>query len=406
MRRHAPDFIGHRYGMEIKAVTTSDIHVNPAPTRQRTLRGSLLYVLRRVLLSENFVLYLSLTYFLILSIFIPSLTEPRNLSNQLSNVWPLLAVAVGQTFVLIIGGIDLSQGAMMGLVSVMGAVVMTTAVDAALFDKSPLWGVLLHENGGILAGNPLAVPAAVGVMLVGGILLGAFNGIAVTRFNISPFMMTLVGLIFLSAAGIWLTQSQNLSNLPDEFIRLGEGDIVSVYFGEKAEPEIKRRDILPLVTYPLVISAGLAVAAQFVLKHTVFGRHVYAIGTNRKAAEISGVPVKRVIMLVFMFSGFCAAVASILYSARLQGGRPTIGANNALLDIIAATVIGGTSLAGGKGKITWTFFGVVFFVLLLNTLNYMGLSTFHIDVVKGIIILIAAALDVLRTRLLAQEQQP
>jgi ribose/xylose/arabinose/galactoside ABC-type transport system permease subunit len=386
-------------------VTTIEKRDYPAGTGKRTIQRSVLDLLRRLLLSENFVLYLSITYFLALSIFIPSLTEPRNLSNQLSNVWPLLAVAVGQTFVLIIGGIDLSQGAIMGLVSVVGAVVMTTAVDPALFDKSPLWGTLLHENGGILAGSSLAVPVAVAAMLAAGVLIGAFNGIAVTRFNISPFMITLVGLIFFSAAGIWLTQSQNLSNLPDEFLRLGEGDIVSVYFGEKVEPEIKRRDILPLVTYPLVISAGLAFVAQFVLRHTVFGRHVYAIGTNRKAAEISGVPVKRVILLVFMFSGFCAAVASILYSARLQGGRPTIGANNALLDIIAATVIGGTSLAGGKGKITWTFFGVVFFVLLLNTLNYMGLSTFHIDVVKGIIILIAAALDVLRTRLLAREQQ-
>ena len=85
--------------------------------------------------------------------------------------------------------------------------------------------------------------------------------------------------------------------------------------------------------------------------------------------------------------GFCAAVAAILYSARLGGGRPTIGAGAALLDIIGATVIGGTSLAGGKGKVSWTFIGVVFFVLLGNTLNYMGLSAFYIDVVKGGIIL-------------------
>jgi ribose transport system permease protein len=115
------------------------------------------------------------------------------------------------------------------------------------------------------------------------------------------------------------------------------------------------------------------------------------------------VPVKRVIMLVFAISGLCAAVASVLYSGRLGGGRPTIGSGGALLDIIGATVIGGTSLAGGKGKIAWTVVGVFFFVLLGNTLNYMGLSAFYIDVVKGAIILVAAALDVVRTRLLAQE---
>ena len=139
------------------------------------------------------------------------------------------------------------------------------------------------------------------------------------------------------------------------------------------------------------------------MRLTVFGRHVYAVGTNPKAAEISGVPVRRVIMLVFAFSGLCAAVAAILYSARLGGGRPTIGSGGVLLDIIGATVIGGTSFSGGKGKISWTFIGVVFFVLLGNTLNYMGLSAFYIDVVKGGIILAAAALDVARTRLLAGE---
>jgi ribose/xylose/arabinose/galactoside ABC-type transport system permease subunit len=377
---------------------------SPVETHQKLFLAGAVNFLRRVLLSENFVLYLSITYFIVLSVFIPSLVEPRNLSNQLSNVWPLLAVAVGQTFVLLIAGIDLSQGSIMAITSVIGGGIMTTAIDPLLFDKSPLWGTLFKENGGVLTGSALAVPIAVIVMLLVGTLIGWFNGIAVTRFNMAPFMVTLVSLIFFSAFAIYLTQSQNISNLPQEFTRLGEGDIVSVYFGEKAEPEIKRREILPFVTYPMVISIGLAAVGQFVLRRTVFGRHIYAIGINLKAAKVSGIPTNRVITLVYMFSGFCAAVASILYSARLEGGRPTIGAGNLLLDIIGATVIGGTSLSGGKGKVTWTFFGVVFFVLLLNTLNSMRLSAFHIDAVKGVIILIAALLDVTRTRLLAQER--
>lgn len=377
---------------------------NPIEKENKTILRKVADFSRSLLLSERFVLYLSITYFIILSIFIPSLIDPRNLSNQLSNVWPLLAVTVGQTFVLIVAGIDLSQGSIMAITSVLGGIVMTRAVDPLLFENSPLWGLLLTENGGILAGHALAVPAAVVVMLLAGMLIGLLNGIAVTRFNMPPFMVTLVSLIFFSAFAIYLTQSQNIGNLPDEFLRLGEGDIVSVYFGEKVEPEIRRRDILPLVTYPMVITVSLAIAAHVILRRTVFGRHIYAIGTNCKAAALSGVPTQRVITLVYMFSGFCAAVASILYSARLQGGRPTIGGGNLLLDILAATVIGGTSLSGGKGKVTWTFFGVVFFVLLLNTLNSMGLSAFDIDVVKGIIILIAAVLDVTRTRLLARER--
>jgi ribose/xylose/arabinose/galactoside ABC-type transport system permease subunit len=278
---------------------------------------------------------------------------------------------------------------------------MATAADPLLLGGSPLWGTLMTEHGGFLSGSSLAVAAAIVVMLVVGTLIGLINGFAVARLRMPAFMVTLVGLTLFSSAAIWLTQSQNIINLPAGFTRIGAGDIVSFYFGEKLEPQIRRRDILPFVTYPMLITLALAILAQVILRRTVFGRHIYAIGTNRRAAEVSGVPVKRVVMLVFAFSGFCAAVAGILYSARLQGGRPTIGAGAVLLDIIGATVIGGTSLAGGKGKVTWTVIGVVFFVLLSNTLNYMRLSAFHIDVVKGVIILAAAALDMTRNRLIA-----
>jgi ribose/xylose/arabinose/galactoside ABC-type transport system permease subunit len=358
---------------------------------------------RRLLLSEYFVLYLTVACFAVMAIFFPELASPRNLSNQLSNVWPLLAVAIGQTFVVIIGGIDLSQGAVMGFVSVVGAVIMTTAVDPNLLGGSPLWGNLIGESGGMLAGSQSAVSVAVVVMLAAGTLIGFVNGTLISRVHMPAFMVTLIALMLFSSTAIWLTQSQNLVNLPPEFNRLGAGDILSVYFGQKTEATIKRRDILPFVTNPMLITLALAVIAQTILSRTVFGHYMYAIGTNRRAAEISGVPVKRVVTMVFMFAGFCAAVAAIIYSARLQGGRPTIGSGSALLDIIGATVIGGSSLAGGKGKITWTFVGVVFFVLLSNTLNSIGLSAFYIDVVRGGIILAAAALDAARTRLLSRE---
>ena len=361
--------------------------------------------LQRMLLSEYFVLYLTGACFTVAALFFPALLDPRNISNQLSNVWPLLVVAIGQTFVVVIAGIDLSLGATMGLASVAGAVAMTSAADKLLLGGSPLWGTLLTEHGGMLAGHPLATTAGVCTMLLVGMLVGLLNGVFIARFNLPPFMMTLVSLMFFSSAAIWITQSQNIVNLPGAFTRLGSGDIVSLYFGEKPTPEIKRRDILPFVTYPMLIALTMALVAHFLLSRTVFGRHVYAIGNNVRTAHISGVPVRRTIVLVYMIAGFCAAVAAILYSARLAGGRPTIGGGSALLDIIGATVIGGTSLAGGKGKVTWTVVGVLFFVLLSNTLNYMRLSAFHIDVVKGAIILAASLLDVLRTRLVAGEQR-
>jgi ribose/xylose/arabinose/galactoside ABC-type transport system permease subunit len=358
---------------------------------------------RGLLLSDYFILYLTIFFFFVASIFFPTLSTPGSIANQMQNIWPLLAVAVGETFVLILGGIDLSVGSTMAITSVVGAIVMAETLDPAFFDKSPLWGSLMTPAGGILHGSDWAVPVGVGVMLLVGTLIGFLNGYAITRFNLAPFMVTLVSSIFFSAFALWLTQSRNISGLPEAFVTLGKGDIISVYLGPKLESTIARREILSLITYPFVITVGLAAVAQFALSRTMFGRRMYSIGTNRRTSEISGVPSRSVITRVYMFSGFCAAVASILYSARLAIGQPSLGGGNLLLDVIGAAVIGGTSLFGGKGSVRGTLFGVIFFVLLLNILNAMRLSPFVIDAVKGVVILIAALLDITRTRLLNRE---
>jgi ribose/xylose/arabinose/galactoside ABC-type transport system permease subunit len=370
---------------------------------ERPRGNALLRLLRQTLLSDYFVLYLTIVFFVLAAIFYPTLALPGNIANQLLNMWPLLAVAIGQTLVLIIGGIDLSVGATMGITSVIGSLLMATTLDPSMFDKSPLWGTFINEQGGLLATNPNGTLIGVLVMLLLGLAIGWFNGFAITRFRLAPFMVTLVTLTFLSAFALWLTASRNVSGLPDDFVRLGTGDIVSVFLGPKLEAQIARRDVLPFITYPLLIAGGLAIAMQFVLSRTAFGRQMFSIGTNRRTSEISGVPSQRVIIMVYMLSGFCAAVASVLYSARLGIGQPSLGSGNLLLDIIGAAVIGGTSLFGGKGSIRGTVFGVAFFVLLLNILNAMRLSPFIIDAVKGGVILLAALFDITRTRLLNRE---
>lgn len=379
-------------------------------TTADTRRGrSIITWIRRLLISEYFILYLTIILFVGAAFIFPriglsrTLGLPTNISNQFLNMWPLLAVAIGQTFVLIIGGIDLSQGSVMAITSVVGAAIMATVLDAPTFDRSPLWGTVLTEQGGLLRGSAWSVPVGVAFMLLLGAGIGFLNGFAITRFRIAPFMVTLVTMIFFSAFALWLTQSRNISGLPESFVQLGSGDIISVYLGPKLEPDIARRDVLPAIAYPTVIALGLATLGNFLLTRTAFGRQMFAIGTNRRSAQISGVPSNRVIILVYMFSGFCAAVSAILYSARLEIGQPSLG-NNLLLDIIGATVIGGTSLFGGKGSIKGTVFGVAFFVLLLNILNAARLSPFVIDAVKGSVILLAALLDVTRSRLVSREE--
>ncbi|MEQ8676613.1 MAG: ABC transporter permease [Aggregatilineales bacterium] len=389
---------------EVPGLTLKEINVGksqPAPSGQQAI----FKWLKRLLVSDYFILMFTVFAFVVASQFYGRLSNPVNIVNQLSNMWPLFAIAIGQTFVLIVAGIDLSQGSIMAITSVVGAMIMTGELNPSMFDKLPLWGILIDENGGLLANSNLAMPMAVLAMLLVGVFIGFLNGLLITRFKITPFMVTLVSLIFFSYFALWLTQSRNISGLPDAFIRLGDdGQLVSIYIGQKVDSEIARRDIPTLITSATVIALSLGLVASYILNRTVFGRRMFAIGTNDRAARISGVPTNRIIILVYMFSGFCAAVASILYTARLEIGRPTLGEGSLLLDIIGACVIGGTSLFGGKGSIKGTFFGVVFFTLLLNVLNAARLSPFVIDAVKGTVILAAALLDITRTRLSNSER--
>ncbi|MBN1479241.1 ABC transporter permease [candidate division KSB1 bacterium] len=339
---------------------------------------------KKVILSQHFVLYLSLTYFFILWLFMPYIANLRNLSNIASNMWPLFALVIGQMFVLIVGGIDLSQTSIMAVVSVLGGVLMSSQLDPALFAKSPLWGLCLSANGGVLSGAKIAVPLGLMIMLFCGLLIGFFNGLCVAKLKMPPFMVTLISMMFYSGLAIFLTASENITHLPATFIALGKGGFA-------------------FVTYAFLIVLILALVAHTILHRTVLGHWFYAVGMNIKTSIISGVPANRVLILAYMFSGFCAATGSILYSARLEGGRPTLG-QDVLLDIIGAAVIGGMSLFGGKGKVIWAFYGVLFFTLLANSLNMMNLSFFTINIVKGSVILIAAFLDVVRTRIAAKER--
>lgn len=321
-------------------------------------------VWQRLLFSEHFVLYLSVLYFLAVWPFAPRLASLRNLLDIFSNMLPLVSVAIGQTFVLITAGIDLSVTSIIALSSVFGASVMTS-------------------DGGLLSGSVLAVPAGIAVMLATGVGIGLLNGIAIARLRMPPFMVTLTTMMFFSGFAVWLTRSQKISGLPRAFVGLGVGSV-------------------GFIPYPFLIAAVLATAAHVTLRRTVIGRWIYAIGHNARAARVSGVPVNRTVIFAYAASGFCAAVASVLYTARLETGDPVLG-QRILLDIIAAVVIGGTSLFGGKGKVLWTVFGVLFITLIDNSLIMLEFSHFMIMIVKGAVILFAALMDAVRNRLVAAQ---
>lgn len=324
------------------------------PTTNHESRTTNRFVL--LLHSEYLVLVLAAVYFLTLLPVTPDFASASNLRNILITLLPLLVVAIGQMVVLITGGIDLSVCSTMALTSVVGALAMN------------------GENGW-LAGSAVAVPAGIFLMLFVGAIVGLLNGVAVTGFRMPPFIVTLTSMMFFSGLAIWLTQSKTIYGLPAAFNALGGRTLLA-----------------------LLIAAGVALAVHIMLGRSLWGRWLYAVGHNAKAALVSGVPVSGVTISAYVVSGLTAAIGAILYTGQAETGSPVLG-QRLLLDIIAATVIGGTSLFGGRGKVLWTLFGVLFIKLIDNSLDLLSLSDFAIKMVKGGVILCAALMDAARNKL-------
>ena len=310
---------------------------------------------RRVFQSEYIILLLCAVLFAALAPVTPGLTSSHNFSNLVANLLPLLVVASGQTIVLITGGIDLSVGSVIALTSVSGAFVM-------------------NSQNGWLAGSPLATPAAMGMMWLVGAAVGFGNGFAVAKLRMPAFIVTLTSMMFFSGLAIFLTKSKSVPGLPSSFVEVGTRLWITLF-----------------------LAIALAGAAHLLLSRTLLGRWIYTVGHNHKTARLAGVPVDATLISAYVLSGLLAASASIIYTARLETGSPVLG-QRLLLDVIGATVIGGTSLFGGKGKIIWTLYGVIFLTLLDNALNLIGLSFFQIMMVKGAVIILAALLDAFRNR--------
>lgn len=314
---------------------------------------------RRLSADARAVLLLPLVLFLLLAGFAPGFATAGNLGNLVVAGLPLLVLATGQTVVLITGGIDLSVTAVIGLTSVLGALVMS-------------------GDAGWLRGNPAATPVALAVMFGTGATVGLLNGTCVAWLRMPAFMVTLTTTLFMGGLAVWLAQRQvhaeSIYNLPAAFLLLGNR---------------------PALAAGVAIAA--AVATHLLLTRTLLGRWFQAVGYNPRTALISGVPVGATVVTAYVLSGLMASLTSILITARLETGSPSHG-RTLLLDVIGAAVIGGTSLFGGKGTVPGTAAGVLFLALLSNGLNQLNLSDFFITMVKGAVILMAALMDVRRNR--------
>lgn len=322
---------------------------------------------RRLLLSEYLVLFLTVLYVLGMALLVPEILAPDTWRDILAAMIPLLIVAVGQMFVLVVAGIDLSATSVLAFASVLGAAVITM-------------------DGGPLVGMPAGIVLVLGLlafMVVGG-AVGAFNGACTTRFNMPPFIVTLTTMMFFSGAAIWVTtlltdDGSSIGSLPRAFVFLGQGRVLELPFS-------------------LLIALVVCLIAHVTLAHSLFGRWLFAIGINPNAAAVSGVPVRRAMFWAYVISGVCAGLAAVIYTARLETGTPVLG-QRILLDVVGAAVIGGVSLFGGKAKVLWVVFGALFLTVVDKGLQLMGLSLAGVFAIKGGVILLAAVVDAQRQRL-------
>jgi ribose transport system permease protein len=280
-----------------------------------------------------------------------------NQRNILLQISVNLCLSIGMTLVILTGGIDLSVGAMLALAG---------AVAAGLLKN----GLVLKVFGVVLQFTPFGAMVA-GILV--GLALGLFNGVAITKFRLPPFIATLGMLSIARGLTMLWTGGNPVTDLGPKFGFIGTGTLLGV----------------PM---PIWVSAMLVVVFYIVLKNTRLGRYIYAVGGSEKATAFSGINVNRVKLWVYALAGVLAAVAGLIITARLDAADPKAGLSYEL-DSIAAVVIGGTSLSGGRGSIFGTVLGCLIIGVLNNGLFMLGVSPFWQLVVKGFVILVAVAVD-------------
>ena len=277
---------------------------------------------------------------------------PNNLITILTQTSINALLAIGVTFVILTGGIDLS----------VGSVLAVSGVVFAMFAQVDDNGVMMY---------PAVVAVIMGILV--GLAFGIFNGAIVAKAKVAPFIVTLGTLTIARGTALLLSNGRPVSDMAPDFKEFGSGTLGGI-------------------PYLVIVMIIVAVIATFVLSKTKFGRYVYAVGGNEEAARASGIPASNIKMTTYIISGFICGIAGVLQSCRIVVGQPNIGQGYEL-DAISAVVIGGTALSGGVGKMWGTIVGAFIIGVLNNGLDLLGVSSYWQQVISGAIIIGAVLLD-------------
>ncbi|MBQ9250171.1 MAG: ABC transporter permease [Oscillospiraceae bacterium] len=275
--------------------------------------------------------------FIILSLTVPNFATARNLTNLLQMIAPIAVMACGATYVLVIGGMDISNPAVMAASAVVGVYYMTTL------------------GGNLVVGTF--------VIILSGAFFGLINGFAIAKLKMVPMVVTLSMMTIGTGLATILSGTRGLPRLPDSF---------SVFFNKTAV-------IIILLIVMLVM--------DFILTRTKFGRKLYYIGNNARTTKVSGIDSENIIMLTYVISGICAGIAGVINTASIGTARANMGPQSQILDIISAAVIGGVSTSGGSGRVRDAVLGAVLIVGLTNVMNLLNVSDYYTTLIKGGIII-------------------
>lgn len=276
----------------------------------------------------------------------------RNVVNILRQASALGIMAIGMTAVLVTGGIDLSIPSNMAFGGILGA---------------------MYMRGG---GDP--VVAAI-IMMVTCATVGALNGLAVARFRMIPFVVTLSMMYVMEGAAVWVTEKVSVTGLHEGFINFVIGQTLGI-------------------PHPVIMLAAVVAITWAIFHRSYWGRWLYAVGINVRTARVSGIPTRQVTFAAYVFSGLCAGIAAIIITGRLASASAVMGQSGNVLDIVASAVVGGVSIYGGSGSPVGAAIGAVLITLISNSMNMMQVDYYVTLVVKGIVIITVIALDTLRKR--------
>jgi inositol transport system permease protein len=320
-----------------------------------------------------------LVFLFVLIVFFAIATEgrflnPLNIFNVLRQVSVTGMIAIGMTFVILTGGIDLSVGSILALAGMAAAIAFKgTNQNTLSLDATEAVG--------------LGIGGAILVACVVGSLAGLIQGIVITRMGIPAFIVTLGGLTIWRGLTLILSNGGPISGFTPEYRFLGQGLIPLPFLTEITQSRV------PIgIPIPVILFMVFAVLAFVVLRYTKYGRHVYAVGGNPEAARLSGLNVKNITLSVYIIVGFFAGLGGFVSSARFNSSEAVAGIGSEL-DVIAAVVIGGTSLFGGEGNVLGTVIGALLIGVLVNGLVMLNVSSYVQQIIIGMIIILAVAFD-------------